>query len=252
MKKESQKEYWKMLEGNTPIGWDFSFMTNRWSIEPLPWDYSSLVRKYLKKTMYLLDMGTGGGELLSTFGHPDDMTAVTEGWLPNFQLLMERLLPLGVTVVFVDETDQLDFPDDSFDLILNSHESYDPKEVSRVLKPGGLFITQQVGDKNGRILSEKLKIADKRHSSSWSLVTAEKELLKENFEVLFKDESFPLQKFYDMEGLIYYIQRIPWEYPEFTVTSQFESLLKLQEELAVNGFITNYQHRFILIGKSLK
>lgn len=41
--------------------------------------------------------------------------------------------------------DVLPYEDESMDIIINRHESYDIYEVYRVLKKGGIFITQQVG-----------------------------------------------------------------------------------------------------------
>lgn len=249
MNNEDLKKYWQTIEQLPFNGWDFSYMCNRWRQDELPWSYSRLVRENLSKEMDLLDMGTGGGELLLTFEHPYHQTTVTEGWRPNYRLLKETLQPLGVKVVFVAEDDQLKFPKDSFDIVLNSHESYDLTEVSRVLRPGGLFITQQVGDQNGRALSQKLFNNVQRQRIDWSLETAKKALLKENFDILFAAESFLAQHFLDMEGLIYYIKRIPWEYPNFSVETHFEALLDRQKELCEKGFISNQQHRFILVGK---
>lgn len=249
MRKVELKKYWQTIESIAFEGWDFSYMKNRWEQECLPWSYSNLVREYLSNEMNLLDMGTGGGELLLTFNHPYSKTSVTEGWLSNYHLLQKKLQPKGVTIAFVDETDQLTFPNDSFDIVLNSHASYDLKEVRRVLKTGGVFITQQVGDQNGQILSEKLCTNVRPKIKDWSLEVVQKELVKENFDIIFANEFFPYQHFHDMEGLIYYVQRILWEYPEFTVETHFNQLIEIQKELVNKGFVYNRQHRFIVIGK---
>lgn len=61
----------------------FSHLDGRWQNELLPWNYRKLVLSYLKSDMQLLDMGTGGGELLKTFHHPSNRTQVTEAWQPK-------------------------------------------------------------------------------------------------------------------------------------------------------------------------
>ena len=144
--------------------------------------------------MMLLDMGTGGGELLQTFHHPYRKTAVTEGYLPNYELLVNDLQPKGVTVQFVEKDGYLAFPDDSFDLVINSHESFSLTEVKRVLKKDGLFISQQVGDFNGVNLASRLLKGYKKESFDFHLATVKK-LEKADFDILREDEAYLKQLF---------------------------------------------------------
>jgi hypothetical protein len=41
-------------------GWDFSRVRDQ--RDPVPWDYLTVVRQYLRPTDQVLDVGTGGGE----------------------------------------------------------------------------------------------------------------------------------------------------------------------------------------------
>ena len=147
MNREALLAQWREEAARGMTGWDFSHLEGRVVTEPLPWDYREKVRDFLKPGVRLLDLGTGGGELLMELGHPFSLTSVTEGWEPNYQLCLSRLAPLGVTVKKYDSEEglPLPFPDDSFDLVLSRHESYDLGEVRRVLKKDGYFVTQQVG-----------------------------------------------------------------------------------------------------------
>ena len=45
---------------------------------------------------------------------------------------------------------------ETFDIVINRHGAFDENEIWRVLKPKGIFITQQVGAENDRELVELL------------------------------------------------------------------------------------------------
>ena len=132
-------------------GWDFSHLEGRVVTEPLPWDYREKVRDFLKPGVRLLDLGTGGGELLMELGHPFSLTSVTEGWEPNYQLCLSRLAPLGVTVKKYDSEEGLPLP---FHRRQLRPGALPPRELRlrgglrRVLKKDGYFVTQQVGGEN--------------------------------------------------------------------------------------------------------
>jgi Methyltransferase domain len=91
----------------------------------------------------VLDMGTGGGErfgeLLTGFG---GRAVATEEWHVNAPIAAAYLRPLGCHLVR-GQSVVLPFRDGSFDLVLNRHEDLDPDQVARVLKRGGIVLTQQ-------------------------------------------------------------------------------------------------------------
>src|SRR5262245_6424796 len=132
----------------TPFeGWDWGVFHGRMTDDgDLPWDYEALVRDRLPAASSLLDLGTGGGEVLASMVPLPPRTAATEGYPPNLPVARARLEPLGVEVVAAD--DALPFPDGSFELVVNRHTPYDPREVRRVLADGGTFVTQQVAGRN--------------------------------------------------------------------------------------------------------
>lgn len=198
MECDKLKEIWKEEEKNAFRGWDFSHLDGRWIVEDLPWSYKEFINKYLNTDYKLLDMGTGGGEFLLSLNHPYNNTSVTEMWEPNVILCKEKLEPLGIKVKQVFNDNELPFEDNTFDMIINRHESFDITEVSRILKPNGLFITQQVGGKNNENLS---KILIKDYSSEYSdniLNIRQKEIEESSFEILYADEYFPYLRFKDV------------------------------------------------------
>jgi SAM-dependent methyltransferase len=129
-------------------GWDFSAINGKWNEPDPPWNYKLIIKSYLKDTDILLDMGTGGGEVLLTFDHPYEKTYATEAYAPNYDLCLNTLSPLGITMAQTLPDDKLPFENETFEFVINRHESFDLHEVHRVLKNGGYFFTQQVSNKN--------------------------------------------------------------------------------------------------------
>lgn len=246
------KNKWLLEEEKGFKGWDFTHLDGRWEEEKIPWDYKDWVMNYLKPEAKLLDMGTGGGEFLLTLGHSYENTSVTEAWEPNVKLCKETLEPLGISVKQVFEDDKLPFADDSFDLIINRHESYDVREVKRILKRNGLFITQQVGGTNNELLSKAL-IPNFNSLYPDLLLSIEREKFSnEGFTVLYENEYLPYIRFFDIGAIVYYAKIIDWEFPGFSVDSCFDRLCELQKVLLKQGFIESFEHRFIIVARNDK
>ncbi|KKI92877.1 methyltransferase [Bacillus sp. SA1-12] len=252
MNSNKLKKEWLEYENIPFKGWDFSYIKDSWENGPLPWNYAEIVKKYLSSDLELLDMGTGGGEFLLSLHHPYEKTSVTEGWEPNINLLKSKLVPLGVKLAPISDDDIIDFPDNHFDLVINRHESFHVEEVKRVLTPNGVFITQQAGGKNGNRLSNMLIPNFVPKYETLNLENTLRELKEHKFEIMLANESFPYQKFFNMEALIYYAKVIEWEFPGFTVEGHFNQLLNAYEELIRNGYVLNYEHRFVIVAVNHK
>lgn len=80
----------------------------------LPWNYEEIVRKYLGPQDKILDIDTGGGEVLLSFGHPYHLTTVTEGYAANVKLCEEKLGTLGIRVCEVTDYSNMPFENDEF------------------------------------------------------------------------------------------------------------------------------------------
>ncbi|WP_431711014.1 class I SAM-dependent methyltransferase [Glutamicibacter uratoxydans] len=135
-------------------GWDFSALAGRLRADEPWWDFEQDCFAALQASeIGALDLGTGGGErlsgLLDRFSHGTQLpptVLATEGWKPNVPIARTRLAPYGVQVIEYDSEikQHLDLPEGRLDLVMSRHESFDPGELSRVLVPGGSFLTQQV------------------------------------------------------------------------------------------------------------
>lgn len=230
-------------------GWDFSHIEGRFESDCLPWDYESIVKNYLEADMKLLDIDTGGGEFLLSLGHPYRNTAATENYPPNVELCKMVLSPLGVDFKKADGNGGLPFADNSFDIVINRHGSFNAKEIYRVLKSGGHFITQQVGAENDRELVETLLGNIPRPFPEQYLSAVQQKFESAGFTILHGDEVFCPIKFWDVGALVWFARIIQWEFPGFSVDPCLENLFAAQELLEKNGVIEGKSHRFILIAK---
>ncbi len=128
-------------------GWDFSWLDGRATEERPSWGYSSLLAERAKDVSSLLDLQTGGGELLTQLPRLPPLTVATEGWEPNVRRAAQRLHSRRAWVVVAQEDlATLPFGSEAFDLVVSRHPIatwWD--EVARVLRPGGRYLSQQVG-----------------------------------------------------------------------------------------------------------
>lgn len=230
-------------------GWDFSHIDSRYQEgQNLPWDYEQLVRQYLRPESRILDIDTGGGEFLLSMGHPYHLTSVTESYPPNVALCRETLVPLGIDFHEADGSDPLLFPDESFDLVLNRHGEYIPQEIFRILKPGGIFITQQVGAENDRELVELLlREVPSLPFPKQYLSIAQKELEDSGLKTLEAQEAFRPIRFWDVGALVWFARIIEWEFPGFSVERCKQALFQAQDILERDGVIEGQIHRYLLI-----
>ena len=246
MDRDRLKTLWKAEEARAFAGWDFSLIDGRWESAPLPWDYRALVLSVLKTDDWLLDMGTGGGEFLLTLGHPYVRTAVTEAYPPNVSLCQKKLKSLGITVASVTEDNCLPFEDGSFDMVINRHESFDPSEVYRILKPGGRFITQQVGGRNDADLSRRLIEGFQPQFPDHTLENNVEALRACGFEILQAVQHTSPLRFLDVGAVVYFAKIIEWEFPGFSVDTCFDKLCGLQTELEETGYVEATEERFLI------
>lgn len=245
------KQIWQQEENIAHIkGWDFSHLDGRFNEEKdLPWNYRKIIDKYLKDEHTLLDYDTGGGEFLLSLNHPHKNTYATEGYKPNVALCKNALLPLGINFKECNNPSQIPFADETFDIIINRHGEYDPKEVHRLLKKDGILITEQVGSNNNQDLVQAVLPNTPKpfpHMNLSEQIQAFKEV---GFSILEDCEAFKPIIFYDIGAFVWYARIIQWEFPDFSVEKCFDKLLHLQRLIEKEGKIQGTIHRFLLVAK---
>jgi SAM-dependent methyltransferase len=230
-------------------GWDFSYITESGRMDNgmLSWSYGSKVIPYIRNSRSMLDMGTGGGELLSKLQPLPPVTCATEGYGPNFPIAKQRLEPLGIKVKEVKEDNLLPYENDCFDLIINKHEEYSVSEVKRVLSTKGTFITQQVGGNDCNEINKALGTPVNDEFLHWNLEFARRELELQGFDVIEWKEEEPYQRFYDIGALVYYLKAIPWQVPDFTIDRYYDALFTIHNTIQTKGYFEVKTNRFLLL-----
>ena len=249
--RELFEKYLEEAEKTSFSGWDFSYLTDRMVSSPLSWNYHDIVLPYLRETETMLDMGTGGGEVLSEFSPLPPVTYATEQYKPNVEVARNKLEPLGIQVIYVEEEQEppynrnLPFEDGFFDLILNRHEAYYPPELMRILKPGGMFITQQVGGNHNHDLIYFLT-GEPVKMPNWNLKSAVEELETAGFRVTLQQEEKGYNRFFDIGAIVYMLLAVPWTVEDFTAQGYRDKLRDLHLKISTDGYYDSTMSCFII------
>ena len=233
-------------------GWDFSYIAERESQAPLRWSYVSEALLRVRKSKAVLDMDTGGGELFSYFAPFPPVVFATEAYAPNIPIARKHLEPLGVEVIPLEEDEprQLPFEAETFDLVLNRHGYYWEPELYRILQPGGVFITQQVGDHNDIGIRKLLGAPDTSVNIEWAdLDEAAANLQATGFRIIKQLEDIYPQRFYDVGAIVYQLKAVPWQIPDFSVEGYFEQLRVIHETIQQDGYVDVLEQRFFIIAQ---
>lgn len=215
-------------------GWTFEYEPTSLG-EGLPWDYSSSASNLLRDSRKVLDLGTGGGETFLDLIRSGNLDCVaTEEWHRNAPIASETLNEVASVVRC--SSIQLPLGSSIFDVVLSKHEEIDPNEVARVLKPGGVFLTQQV------VFDYLLELREffpdfairedffPRYRREFAnLCFDEKQAREYRYKIKFKE----------LGHLVYELVAAPWTIPGFSVNSHLEGLEKLAETGKLN-FTTGY------------
>lgn len=251
MNKKELYNIWKKEEKIAHIkGWDFSHIEGRYDVEnDLPWNYEEVVRSYLDDSKQIMDYDTGGAEFLLALNHPYDKTAVTEGYRPNVELCKKRLLPLGINFKECSNPQNIPFEDEMFDLMINRHGEFYPSEIYRLLKKGGVFVTEQVGEDNERDLVEMVLPNTPKPFPNMNLTVQKSKFERTGFNIIRAEETYRPITFHDVGAFVWFAHVIEWEFPDFSVDKCYDKLLKMQGIIDKYGSVEGTIHRYLIVAQ---
>jgi SAM-dependent methyltransferase len=143
-------------------GWEFAWLDGRAVGSDPSWSYPELARPLLRHADSLLDLDTGGGELLVELAPLPAHTVAVESWAPNVPVARDRLTRFGVSVVT-----ELPGEENEFDVVLSRHGRLPAEDIARLLRPGGTLLSQQVGSDDLKDLNAELG-APPPYATSWT------------------------------------------------------------------------------------
>ena len=213
-------------------------------------DFRQLVIDYIDHSQAMLDMETGGGEFLSELPRRPLLTCATENYPPNIPIAKARLGNLGIQVYQSEEDGKgLPFGNYHFDLIINRHGAYDCVELMRVLRPGGYFLTQQVGPANEIALNEVLAphIKPTYGGTEFGFDALLNEFKQAGFSVIRSEAAGIAKDYFDIGAIVYYLKAIPWQIPGFYCEENMDIMHQLHEKIEEEGKFTSMEERFLFI-----
>jgi len=145
------------------IGWDFSKI--HYIVEQdNPYYYYHKVIEHIKSDTEMLDIGCGSGEKsIRYFSNAkkivmlDNEPEMLNKAKANVDKYYISKTKLKYEFMLGDADNKLDFPDESFDLVVSRHCGANMKEIYRVLKKGGVFISEDVDDEDCKEIKDYYK-----------------------------------------------------------------------------------------------
>ncbi|MFH8404329.1 class I SAM-dependent methyltransferase [Streptomyces sp. NPDC018019] len=229
-------------------GWDFSWLDGRATEQRPSWGYQRSLGARLAGAHAALDIQTGGGEVLAGAGPLPPVMAATESWPPNVAKATALLHPLGAVVVADPDEPPLPFADGAFDLVTSRHPATVWwTEIARVLRPGGTYFAQHVGPASVFELVEYFlgpqpeEVRRRRHPDD-----ERRDAEAAGLEIAdLRAESLRME-FFDIGAVIYFLRKVIWMVPGFTVDAHRDRLRELDAKIRAEGPFVAHSTRFLI------
>jgi SAM-dependent methyltransferase len=177
---------------------------------------------------------------------PPTMAAV-ESWPPNAALATKLLHPRGVVVVATRDEASLPFADEAFDLVTSRHATVVRwHEIARVLRPGGGYLAQQIGPAT---MSELFEYFLGPQPHKWAELQPEIQTTQAQAAglqvVQMRMERLRVE-FFDIGAVIYFLRKVIWTVPDFSVDRYHERLREMHEQIEASGRFVAHSTRLLV------
>lgn len=231
-------------------GWDFSWLDGRATEERPPWGYQRLITARLGMAATVLDVQTGGGEVLAgaleRAPRVPARIAATESWPPNVEVAQARLSPFGAAVEEVADGAALPFSSSAFELVVSRHPTVTVwDEIARVLRPGGTYLSQQVGAGNNRELTDYL-MGPQPVGLARDPERHRRQAEEAGLEVITLRPVALRAEFFDIGTVVWFLRKVIWTVPGFSVTRYKEPLRSLDAQIRRDGSFRTTVTRFLI------
>jgi SAM-dependent methyltransferase len=242
-------------EGNSEPtgGWDFSWFDGRATEARPSWGYSHALRGRIANTNAVFDIQTGGGErfaeVLSQIDAVPERIVASESWSPNVAIAQHNLERYGTSIVEIPDDADLPFPDNTFNLICSRHPTITLwKQIARVLQPEGTYFSQQVGVGTNSELTNFV-MGPQPTSDVRSTQRAVASATSAGLDIIdLREESLPI-RFFDIGAVVYFLRKVIWTVPDFSVDAYRTRLLEMHEHIERTGSFQSHSTRFLIEAK---
>jgi SAM-dependent methyltransferase len=194
-----------------------------------------------------LDIQTGGGEVLSGAAKFPPTMAAVESWPPNAELATQLLHPRGVVVVATRDEPPLPFADEAFDLVTSRHpHTVWWTEIARVLRPGGTYFAQHIGPAT---MAELVEYFIGPQQQKWAAIHPDAQrdaALAAGLQVVELRMERPRAEFFDIGAVIYFLRKVIWTVPDFTIDRYYDRLRELHERITRDGAFVSHSSRVLV------
>ncbi|GAB2680066.1 class I SAM-dependent methyltransferase [Nocardia goodfellowii] len=228
-------------------GWDFAWLEGRATEQRPSWGYQRLMSARLAEVDAALDIQTGGGEVLAGAAKLPRTMVATESWPPNIAEATRLLHPLGAVVVSDADEPPLPFADNAFDLVTSRHPVRAWwAEIARVLRPGGSYLSQHVGPASVFELVDYFLGPQPEARKARDPEDARRDAEAAGLEVVDLRFEKLRTEFDDIGAVIYFLRKVIWMVPGFTVDQYRDRLRELHEQIEATGPFVATTTRFLI------